>query len=129
MLANPESSGRFHTDWLNMIYPRIKLSRSLLKDDGVIFISIDDAELPRLRMVCDEIFGEENFLACFVWKSRQNKDNRTKTGASIDHEYIVCYGNAIRGDARNQSQYSNPDNDERGDWASANMVGIATADR
>lgn len=112
-----------------MIYPRIKLSRSLLKDDGVIFISIDDAELPRLRMVCDEIFGEENFLACFVWKSRQNKDNRTKTGASIDHEYIVCYGNAIRGDARNQSQYSNPDNDERGDWASANMVGIATADR
>lgn len=129
MLANPESSGRFHTDWLNMIYPRIKLSRSLLKEDGVIFISIDDAELPRLRMVCDEIFGEENFLACFVWKSRQNKDNRTKTGASIDHEYIVCYGNAIRGDARNQSQYSNPDNDERGDWASANMVGIATADR
>jgi adenine-specific DNA-methyltransferase len=129
MLANTESSGRFHTDWLNMIYPRLRLARSLLRQDGIIFISIDDAEMPKLRFVCDEIFGEENFLGCFIWKSRQNKDNRTVTGASIDHEYVICYGNAIRGSARNTSQYSNPDNDSRGDWASANMVGIATADR
>lgn len=127
--SNSEASGRFHTDWLNMIYPRLKLARNLLRNDGVIFISIDDGELPGLRLVADDVFGEENFIACFIWKSRQNKDNRTVTGASIDHEYLVCYGNSIRGAARDRSQYSNPDGDPRGDWASANMVGIATADR
>lgn len=127
--SNSEASGRFHTDWLNMIYPRLKLARNLLRNDGVIFISIDDGELPGLRLVADDVFGEENFIACFIWKSRQNKDNRTVTGASIDHEYLVCYGNSIRGAARDKSQYSNPDGDPRGDWASANMVGIATADR
>ena len=127
--SNTEASGRFHTDWLNMMYPRLKLAKNLLRQDGVIFISIDDGELPGLRLAANEIFGEENFLACFIWKSRQNKDNRTVTGASVDHEYIVCYGNSIRGAARNQSQYSNPDSDPRGDWASANMVGIATSDR
>lgn len=127
--TNSEASGRFHTDWLNMIYPRLKLARNLLRNDGVIFISIDDGELPGLRLVADDVFGEENFIACFIWKSRQNKDNRTVTGASIDHEYLVCYGNSIRGAARDRSQYSNPDGDLRGDWASANMVGIATADR
>ena len=127
--SNAEASGRFHTDWLNMMFPRLKLARNLLSRDGVIFISIDDGELPRVRLIADDVFGEENFLASFVWKSRQNKDNRTVTGASIDHEYIICYGNAIRGADRNVSQYSNPDQDPRGDWASANMVGIATADR
>jgi len=127
--SNTEASGRFHTDWLNMMYPRLKLARNLLRRDGTVFISIDDAELPRLRMVADDVFGEENFLACFIWKSRQNKDNRTVTGASVDHEYIVCYGNSIRGAARDRTQYSNPDGDLRGDWTSANMVGIATADR
>jgi adenine-specific DNA-methyltransferase len=127
--SNTEASGRFHTDWLNMLYPRLKLAKNLLRQDGVIFISIDDGELPGLRLAANEVFGEENFLACFIWKSRQNKDNRTVTGASVDHEYIVCYGNSIRGAARNQSQYSNPDSDPRGDWASANMVGIATSDR
>lgn len=129
LTTNPETSGRFHTEWLDMIYPRLRLARNLLKQDGIIFISIDDGEFPRLRMVADEVFGEENFLASFVWKSRQNKDNRTVTGASVDHEYIVCYGKSIRGAARDWSQYSNPDGDPRGDWSSANMVGIATADR
>ena len=127
--SNPEASGRFHTDWLNMIYPRLRLAKYLLRSDGVIFISIDDGELPSVRLAADDIFGEENFLACFIWKSRQNKDNRTLTGASIDHEYVVCYGNKIRGAARDRSRYSNPDGDSRGDWISANMVGIATADR
>lgn len=127
--SNTEASGRFHTDWLNMLYPRLKVAKNLLRRDGAIFVSIDDGELPSLRLAMNEIFGEENFLACFVWKSRQNKDNRTVTGASIDHEYVVCYGNRIRGSARDRSQYSNPDGDPRGDWASANMVGIATADR
>ena len=127
--SNTDASGRFHTDWLNMIFPRLKLARNLLRDDGVIFVSIDDGELPALRLAANEIFGEENFLACFVWKSRQNKDNRTVTGASVDHEYLACYGKRIRGDARDISLYSNPDGDTRGDWTSANMVGIATADR
>ncbi|MCQ1549105.1 MAG: site-specific DNA-methyltransferase [Candidatus Accumulibacter phosphatis] len=127
--TNTEASGRFHTDWLNMIYSRLKLARNLLQPDGVIFISIDDSELSRLRIAADDVFGEENFIACFIWKSRQNKDNRTVTGASVDHEYVVCYGKSIRGAARDRSQYSNPDGDVRGDWTSANMVGIATADR
>jgi len=90
--TNAETSGRYHTDWLNMIYPRLKLAKNLLSKDGVIFISLDDVEMPKLRILADEIFGEENFLANFIWKSRQNKDNRTTTGASIDHEYIICYG-------------------------------------
>ena len=127
--SNTEASGRFHTDWLNMLYPRLKSARSLLRQDGLLFVSIADGELSNLRLICNEIFGEENFLACFVWKSRQNKDNRTLTGASIDHEYVVCYGNSIRGATRDRTQYSNPDGDPRGDWSSSNMVGIATADR
>ncbi len=129
MSTNVESSGRFHTSWLNMMYPRLKLAKSLLDEDGLIFVSIDDGELANLRLAMDDIFGEERFLANFIWKSRQNKDNRTVTGASVDHEYIVAYGNKIRGSQRNVQQYSNIDNDPRGDWASANMVGIATADR
>lgn len=129
LTSNLETSGRFHTNWINMIYPRLRVARDLLRQDGVIFISIDDNELSALRLAANEVFGEENFLACFVWKSRQNKDNRSVTGASIDHEYVVCYGNRVRGDERNVNQYSNPDNDPRGPWASANMVGIATADR
>ena len=129
LIANPSSNGRFHSDWLSFIYPRLRLARTLLKDDGLIFISIDDVELKNLVAICDEVFGSDKFLATFIWKSRQNKDNRTVTGASIDQEYIVCYGNAIRGSERDKSQYTNPDGDPRGDWTSANMVGIATVDR
>jgi adenine-specific DNA-methyltransferase len=127
--SNTEASGRFHTDWLNLLHPRLRLARNLLSDDGLIFVSIDDGELAGLRKILDEIFGEEEFLASFIWKSRQQKDNRTVTNASVDHEYIVCYGSSIRGADRDRSQYSNPDNDPRGAWTSANMVGIATADR
>ncbi len=129
LVANTEANGRFHSDWLSMIASRLKLAKNLLRDDGLIFISIDDGEIHNLRKLCDEFFGADKFLASFVWKSRQNKDNRTTTGASIDHEYILCYGKAIRGDSRNAEQYSNPDNDPRGAWSSANMVGIATKDR
>jgi len=129
LTTNTEASGRFHTAWLSLMYPRLLAARDLLRKDGLILISIDDGELAALRLVANEVFGEENFLATFVWKSRQNKDNRTLTGASIDHEYLICYGAAIRGAARDRSQYSNPDADSRGDWASANMVGIATAER
>ena len=115
-----------HDKWLCMMWPRLHLLKELLADDGVIFVSIDDNEQHHLRMLMDEIFGEKRFLAEFVWKSRQNRDNRNVTGASIDHEYIICYGDSIRGDDRKTELYSNPDNDPRGDWASGNMVGLAT---
>lgn len=127
--TNTASEGRYHSKWLNMMYPRLFLARNLLKEDGVIFISIDDNELDNLLKLCNEIFGEESHIATFIWKSRQNVDNRTQNGASVDHEYIVCFGKRLRGRERNISQYSNPDNDPRGPWASANMVGLATADR
>ena len=115
-----------HDKWLCMMWPRLHLLKELLADDGVIFVSIDDNEQHHLRMLMDEVFGEDRFLAEFVWKSRQNRDNRNVTGASIDHEYVLCYGTSIRGDERKTDQYSNPDNDPRGDWASGNMVGLAT---
>ena len=126
MQRNTEANGRFHTDWLNMIYPRLKVARDLLSDDGVIFISIDDNEQENLRKVCDEIFGRDTFVAQFIWKSRQNKDNRNITGVSIDHEYILCYSKSIgkrslKGSERKTDQYTNPDNDPRGPWASGTI--------
>lgn len=131
--SNPETMGRYHTNWLNMMYPRLRLASNLLRDDGVILISIDDNEAINLRKVCDEVFGEENFVAQFMWQSRQNKDNRNITGVSVDHEYIVCYSKQtgqriFNGTERKVEQYSNPDDDPRGAWTSANMVGLATAD-
>lgn len=131
--SNPETMGRYHTNWLNMMYPRLRLAANLLRDDGVIFVSIDDVEIQNLRRLCDEIFGEENFIAQIIWHSRQNKDNRNISGVSIDHEYILCYTKqfgqrVFRGTERKTDQYSNPDNDPRGPWTSANMVGLATAD-
>ena len=131
--SNPETMGRYHTNWLNMMFPRLRLAANLLRDDGVIFISIDDNEVHNLRKLCDEVFGEENLVAQMIWHSRQNKDNRNLSGASIDHEYILCYTKqpgwrALRGAERKTEQYKNPDNDPRGSWTSANMVGLATAD-
>lgn len=87
--TNTEASGRFHTDWLNMIYPRLKLARTLLCEDGAIFCSIDDVEAPRLRMLLDDIFGEENFLAQFSWRTDGNFDNQAKV--KVCHEYILLY--------------------------------------
>lgn len=131
--SNPETMGRYHTNWLNMMYPRLRLAANLIRDDGVIFISIDDNEVTNLRRLCDEVFGEENHVAQFIWQSRQNKDNRNISGVSIDHEYILCYtkqfGHRVfTGTDRKTEQYKNPDNDPRGPWTSANMVGLATAD-
>ncbi len=127
--SNTEASGRFHTDWLNMIYPRLKLARNLMTEDGVIAISINDAEAMNLKRVCDEIFGEENFIAQIVWKSRISEDTRAKTGVSTDHEYIICYsrlsGVAFRGAEKDVEKFSNPDNDERGPWRSADLTGLA----
>jgi len=132
--TNSETSGRYHTDWLNMMYPRLRLARNLLTDEGVIFISIDDNEVDNLKKACNELFGEENFICSLIWKSRQNKDNRNLTGVSSDHEYIVVYSKSpnirvLKGSERNTAAYSNPDNDPRGDWTSANMVGLLPADQ
>ena len=133
LVLNTESNGRFHTDWLNMMYPRLKVAKDLLSDDGVIFISIDDNEVNNLRKLCDELFGAEKFVSQFIWKSRQNKDNRNISGVSIDHEYILCYTKtsgirAVKGSERKVDQYSNPDNDPRGPWTSANMAGLLSED-
>ena len=86
--SNSEASGRFHTDWLNMIYPRLKLSKNLLKRDGAVFVSCDEAEQARLRLAMDEIFGQENFIADMVWAAGRKNDSRL---VSVSHEYIVCY--------------------------------------
>jgi len=117
---NPETSGRYHTDWLNMMYPRLKLARNLLKDDGVIFISIDDNEVSNLRKMCDEIFGEENFVGNIAWK-KTTGDN--KTAFAFTHDNVVIYQKKDKAFPRvplnpqQLKQYKNPDNDQRGDWA------------
>ena len=90
MVQNTESNGRFHTDWLNMIYPRLKVAKDLLSDDGVIFISIDDNEVENLQKVCDEIYGEVNFVAQFPWRKRTAKSD-VPFGISQDFEWIICY--------------------------------------
>jgi adenine-specific DNA-methyltransferase len=127
--TNTETSGRYHSRWLDMMYPRLFLAKNLLREDGVICVSIDDHEVHNLRLLMDEVFGPERFIAELVWKSRQNKDDRALNGVSTDHEYVLCYGLRVRGDERKPDQYSNPDKDPRGPWASANMVGLATEDR
>ena len=92
--SNTEASGRFHTDWLNMMYPRLKLARNLLREDGVIFVSIDDAETANLRILCDDVFGEENFLSSFVRRRRMSTGMRD-SAVSPDHEYVIAYAKNI----------------------------------
>ncbi len=88
--SNPETMGRYHTNWLNMMYPRLRLAANLLRDDGVIFISIDDNEVTNLRRLCDEVFGEENFVAQFPWRKRTAKSD-VPFGVSQDYEWVLCY--------------------------------------
>jgi adenine-specific DNA-methyltransferase len=94
LVANTESNGRFHSDWLSMMYSRLKLARNLLKDDGVIFISIDDNEQANLKRLCDEVFGEDNFIAEFIWKKKQGGGNDSRN-IVIEHEYILCFSKSI----------------------------------
>lgn len=133
LIANKQSNGRFHSTWLSMIYPRLKLCRNLLSDDGVIFISIDDCEIDNLKKVCNEIFGPDNFVGTFIWKSRVSEDTRAISGMSTDHEYIVCYKShgdfTLRGIEKDLDKFKNPDNDPRGPWRSADMTGLATKDK
>lgn len=129
--SNTESSGRYHTNWLNMMYPRLKLARNLLCNDGVIFISIDDNEVANLRKICDEIFGEENFIANIIWQKKFARANDA-TYFSTMHDHILCYAKlSITNNPNNgwilkllprnnevPQGYENPDNDIRGLWTS-----------
>ena len=128
LVQNTESNGRFHTDWLNMIYPRLKLAKDLLSDDGVIFISIDDYEQENLKKLSDEIFGESNFVAQLVWQRAFSPKNDAKF-ISNSHDYVLMYAKNIeefvigrlpRTDEAN-ARYSNPDNDPRGAWMSSDL--------
>jgi len=132
LTSNPQTSGRYHSAWLSMMYPRLFLARQLLREDGVIFVSIDDNEVHNLRMLMNEVFGEESFICTFIWKRRQQVDSRAKTGVSVDHEYMAVYGRGearLRGREKDPSRYSNPDDDPRGPWSSDNLVGLATREQ
>ena len=128
LVANTDSNGRFHSDWLSMIYSRIKLSRNLLKDDGVIFISIDDGEQANLKKICDEIFGEKNFVTLIIWKKRSTPPNDKTIGAQ--HDYILVYAKmyskaSINLRPRSEEQilrYKNPDNHAKGPWAAGDLM-------
>ncbi|WP_188149715.1 site-specific DNA-methyltransferase [Teredinibacter waterburyi] len=124
--SQTEVIGRKHTNWLSMMYPRLKLAKNLMTQDGVIFICIDDNEVANLRAISDEIFGEENFIAGFIWEKRTNRENRKIV--SSRHDYILCYCKNLnkKEDAIKQlpmseealNRYKNPDNDPRGEWKS-----------
>jgi adenine-specific DNA-methyltransferase len=130
---NSKENGQFHSNWLNMMLPRLFLARNLLKDDGVIFVSIDDNEQANLKLLMDEVFGEENFIAQFIWKRRQTTDSRNQNRVSIDHEYILSYGKSsntiFKGKSIDVEKYKNPDNDPRGPWASIDLSGLANKDQ
>ena len=123
---NSRENGQYHSNWLNMMMPRLYLAKSLLREDGIIFISIDDNEVHNLRLLMNEIFGEENFVAQFIWEKRVNRENRNEV--SVRHDYVVCYSKYTESDVKRimqtpmnekaLSNYSNPDNDPRGLWKS-----------
>ena len=126
--SNPETMGRYHTNWLSMMYPRLRLAYNLLRQDGAIFISIDDNEVTNLRKLCDEIFGEENFLACIVWQKKYAATNDSK-GFSTTHDYIVVYQktdsfkrNLLPRTAEQNKPYKNDDGDGKGLWRSDNLL-------
>lgn len=127
--TNAETSGRYHTNWLNMMYPRLKLARNLLRDDGVIFISIDDNEVHNLRKICDEIFGEGNFVANVIWEKKFSPQNDAKW-FSDNHDHILVFAKnkdiwrpkKLPRSEDSNNRFSNPDNDPRGDWASSDIT-------
>jgi adenine-specific DNA-methyltransferase len=132
LVANTDSNGRFHSDWVTMIYSRLKLARNLLKDDGIIFISIDDGEVSNLRKVCDEIFGESNFVADVTWQKRYTRSNNTIDFTTVV-EHIICYSktdqfvvNLLPRTEDADARYTNPDNDPRGVWKGASFLNPAT---
>ena len=122
LVVNSEANGRFHSDWLSMMYSRLRLARNLLSDDGAIFVSIDDNEVAGLRQLCDEVFGRDNFVATLVWQKRYSRENRGSIGDA--HDYVVVYarsaadfGNASGRIPLSEEQakvYRNPNDDPRG---------------
>lgn len=137
LVLNTEANGRFHTDWLNMIYPRLKLAKDFLSDDGAIFISIDDHEVNNLKKLCDEIFGEMNFIINLVWKRKRGRDNSARWFSKA-HEYCLVYAKNkeelsigyLELDESTKKAYTNPDNDSRGKyrmlgcWARGTQSGV-----
>lgn len=128
LFKNTDTNGRFHSDWCSMIYPRLILARNLLANDGVIFISIDDNEQENLKKMCDEVFGEKNFIAQIIWERAYAPVN-LKKHFSENHDYIICYAkdidkaicNGLPRASEANDRYSNPDNDPRGIWKSDNL--------
>lgn len=124
---NNESNGRIHTDWLNMMYPRLKLAKDLLSEDGVIFISIDDKEYDNLKKICNEVLGEKNLISTIIWEKAHTRKNSSRYFSS-SHEYILCYARIKKNDINdigwernliprdNNNAYKNPDNDPNGPW-------------
>jgi adenine-specific DNA-methyltransferase len=128
LVSNPDSNGRFHSDWLSMMYPRLTLAKNLLKDDSVIFISIDDNEVHNLRKICDEIFGEENFIANIVWQKKYAATNDAK-GFSNLHDHIIVYQKSsgfnrllLPRTAEQNKPYKNDDGNGKGLWRSDNLL-------
>jgi adenine-specific DNA-methyltransferase len=128
LVSNTETNGRFHSDWLSMISPRLRLARNLLKDDGVIFISIDDNEVDNLRKICNEIFGDNNFIAQIIWQKVYAPKNSAEW-FSEDHDYILVFARnkslwrpqKLERTPEMEARYKNPDNDIRGPWKAENM--------
>ena len=129
MVTNTESNGRFHTDWLNMIYPRLRLAKDLLAEDGVIFISIDDNEQENLKKCCDEVFGSKNFVAQLIWERAYAPKNDARF-ISNSHDYVLMFAKNINNfvigrlprTVEADARYANPDNDPRGVWQSDNLT-------
>ncbi|WP_202980084.1 site-specific DNA-methyltransferase [Catenibacterium mitsuokai] len=127
MYKNTDTNGRFHSDWCSMMYSRLMLARNLLTKDGVIFISLDDGEFDNLRKICNEVFGEKNFLECLIWKKRATPPNDRNIGRI--HEFVLCYAKELENvslgllprDEKSISRYSNPDNDSRGPWVASDL--------
>src|ERR1039457_6211782 len=128
LTANTETDGRYHSKWLSMMYPRLFLARNLLREDGVIFINIDDHEVHNLRALMNEIFGEENFVASVVWQKVFSPKN-TARHFSEDHDYVLVYARngevwtpqLLPRSEEMEERYTNPDEDPRGPWTSADL--------
>lgn len=129
LVANTEANGRFHSDWLSMLYPRLRLAKNLLADDGVVFISIDDNEVDNLRKLGNEVFGESNFIATIIWQKVYAPKNSAKW-FSEDHDFILVFAknkeswipNSLPRTEEMEARYKNPDNDPRGPWKAENMT-------
>lgn len=132
MIANTETNGRFHSDWLSMIYSRMRLAKRILSKNGVLFLSIDDNERDNIKKILDEIFGEQSFVAAIIWRKKASPDARSTIGSV--HDYLLCYVNNPQDpksaigkmplSEKRKSSFTNPDSDKRGPWASVDMTGM-----